>query len=56
MQAESVAYMVCKQIGIDTDEYTFEYVASWANGDTKKLSEQMEIVRKTADSIIANIN
>ena len=56
MQAESVAYMVCKQIGIDTDEYTFEYVASWASGDTKKLSEQMEIVRKTADSIIANIN
>ena len=56
MQAESVAYMVCKQIGIDTDEYTFEYVASWASGDTKKLSEQMEIVRKTADAITAKIN
>lgn len=55
MQAESVAYMVCKQIGIDTDEYTFEYVASWASGDTKKLSEQMDICRKTSDMIVGKL-
>ncbi len=51
MQAESVAYMVCKQIGIDTEDYSFEYVASWAHEDMDTLMEQMEIVKQTADVI-----
>lgn len=55
MQAESVAYMVCKGLGIDTDQYSFEYVASWAQADLKTLNQQMDIVRKTADHIIESV-
>lgn len=51
IQAESVAYMVCKMIGIDSDDYSFEYVASWAHEDIDKLMAQMEIVKQTADVI-----
>ena len=56
IQAESTAYMVCKELGIDTDDYTFEYVASWAQMDLKTLTEQMDIVRKTADAIITKLS
>ena len=55
VQAESVAYMVCKALGIDTDDYTFEYVASWSMQDINKLTEQMDIVRKTSDAIISKM-
>lgn len=55
VQAESVAYMVCKAIGIDSDDYSFEYVASWAQQDMKALTEQMNIVRTTADAMTAKI-
>lgn len=55
MQAESVAYMVCSELGIDTSDYSFEYVASWAHQDMKALQDQMTIVRKTADRITESL-
>jgi len=32
LEAESTAYVVCQHLGIDTAEYTFGYVATWAGG------------------------
>ena len=55
IQAESVAYMVCNSLGIDSSDYSFEYVASWAKQDMKTLTAQMEVVRKTADAITAQL-
>ena len=55
IQAESVAYMVCSDLGIDTSDYSFEYVAAWAEFDMKKLTDQMAIVKKTAESITESI-
>ncbi|MHB1772063.1 MAG: ArdC-like ssDNA-binding domain-containing protein [Acidimicrobiales bacterium] len=45
VEAESVAYLVCKEIGLSSESYSCGYVASWAHGDA-------EIVRKTADKVI----
>lgn len=56
VQAESTAYMVCSELGLDTSGYSFEYVASWAKMDMKMLRDQMDIVRKTADAIIEKIS
>lgn len=56
IQAESIAYLVCAQLGINTAQYSFEYVASWSKEEPKALNDQMEIVRKTADAIIAKMN
>ncbi len=32
LEAESVAYLVCQNLGIDSSEYSFGYVASWSGG------------------------
>lgn len=55
IQAESVAYMVCKNIGIDTAEYSFEYVAAWAGQNMKALTSQLDIVKKTAEALTEKI-
>ena len=52
LQAEAVAYIVCKEIGIDTSDYSFDYLASWSEGkDTKLLKKQMSTIQKTAQEI-----
>ena len=53
VQAESTAYVVCKHFGIDTDSYSFEYLAGWSSGkELKELKQSMNIVQKTADEFI----
>ncbi len=37
VEAESVAYVVCQHLGIDTSDYSFGYVAGWSRG--RKLTE-----------------
>jgi IrrE N-terminal-like domain len=37
LEAESVAYIVCAHSGIQSDDYSFGYVASWAGGDGKAI-------------------
>jgi antirestriction protein ArdC len=32
LEAESVAYIVCADLGIDSSEYSFGYLASWSGG------------------------
>lgn len=51
-RAESVAYVVCSHFGIDTSDYSFPYLASWASQDTKELNEQMGMIQKTSNEII----
>lgn len=54
LQAESVAYTVCKYMGLDTSEYSFEYVATWS-GEAKEIAKSLEVIRKTAKGIIDQI-
>ena len=52
VQAESVAYTVCSMLGIDTSDYSFEYVAGWSKGkEVKELNASMEVIRRTAKDI-----
>lgn len=56
VQAESVAYVVCSGLEIDTSDYSFGYIAGWSRGnDTKKLSANLEIIRKTAKAILEKL-
>lgn len=41
LEAESVAYVVCSQLGIDSGDYSFGYVASWV-GDTSLAKKALE--------------
>lgn len=45
VEAESVAYLVCHQLGIVSDDYSFAYLAHWSSGDTN-------LIRTTAERAI----
>ena len=43
-EAESIAFTVCSALGIDTSDYSFPYVASWASGkELKELKNSMDL-------------
>ncbi len=42
VEVESVAYIVCTAIGIDTGDYSFPYVTRWAEGSSELLKETAE--------------
>lgn len=54
--AESVAYTVCSAFGLDTKSYSFGYIAGWSKGqELNELQNKMEVIRKTAHSIISAV-
>lgn len=60
VQAESVAYVVSKNLGIDTSSYSFEYIASWSNlMEAKELKETLSSIKSISmeltDKIKSNI-
>ncbi len=44
-EAESVAHIVCKALGLDTQAYSDAYVLGWANGD-------LDLVKACADTVL----
>jgi antirestriction protein ArdC len=55
LEAESTAYVVCQTLGIDSSEYSFGYVTSWAGGGDeaqKKIRESGQKIQKAAHRII----
>ena len=55
--AESVAFVVAKHLGIDTDDYTFGYLNSWVNDKTPLvLQTQLPLIVKTAGSVIGRLD
>ena len=42
LEAESVAYVVCKYLGLDTSDYSFGYVAGWKGGDAEQAREAIK--------------
>jgi hypothetical protein len=57
VEAESVAFTVCKRYGLDTEDYSFGYIAGWSSGkDTKELKTSLERIKDTADRMITGID
>ena len=52
IEAESVAYLVCGANGLDTDAYSFGYVASWSGGDTDRIRATSERVLACARTVL----
>jgi antirestriction protein ArdC len=52
VEAESTAYLVCGELGLESDAYSFPYVAHWANGDLKVVAATADTAMKTADTIL----
>lgn len=57
VQAESVAYVVANNLGLDTSEYSFKYIASWAkNKDKEEMQIILNSIKDTAHDIINNFD
>ena len=57
VEAESVAYVVCQHFGINTSDYSFAYIAGWAEGkDMNQLKESLDTIRKAAGDMITAID
>ena len=50
--AESSAFVVLNHYGIDSSEYTFPYVAGWAE-DLQVLKRNLAGIQKTAHALIS---
>ncbi len=51
VEAESVAFMVCAEPGMDTKSYSLPYVARCSEGDTKVITQTAERVVSAARAI-----
>lgn len=58
LEAESVAYVVCQKLGIETGGYSFGYVAVWAGGG-ERAREALRIsgsrIQRAADAVLTTI-
>lgn len=56
VEAESIAYVVCNHFGLDTSDYSFGYVATWAGRQNINLLKQsMQTISQTAKAIITDV-
>ena len=57
VEAESVAYTVCKHYGLDTGDYSFGYIVGWSQGkEMDELKSSLQMIRKTSADMITEIN
>ncbi len=53
VQAESIAYVVCRAFGLNSSDYSFGYIAGWSSGrNVKELKSSLAIIEKTAKEIM----
>lgn len=52
IEAESVSYIVCNALGLDSADYSFKYVASWKS-KSQFLEKSLERIAKVSQSIIS---
>jgi hypothetical protein len=55
-EAESVAFLVCAELGLATDAYSFPYVATWAARDMRVVTAAADKALTCASEIIAALD
>ena len=57
VEAESVAYVVCQHLGINTSDYSFGYVAGWSDEkEVPELKASLNTIRNAAADMIHAID
>jgi IrrE N-terminal-like domain len=59
LEAESVAFVVCDDLGIDSSKYSFGYIATWAGGGDdadKAISTSAQRINKAARTILEQLD
>jgi len=55
LEAESTAYVVCQALGINSGDYSFGYVASWAGGGAQAIAgikASCERIQRSAATVL----
>ena len=58
LEAESVAFVVCDDLGLDSSPYSFGYIATWAGGGEnadKAISASAQRINKAAHTILEQL-
>ena len=55
VEAESIACIVCTYLGLDTENFNFSYITSWAEGDISKFKRNLDIISSHAKTLIKGI-
>jgi antirestriction protein ArdC len=58
LEAESIAYVVCRGLDIQTDAYSFGYVAAWAGGGDAAIAgirSSCAAIQRTATFVLASL-
>lgn len=56
IEAESVAYVVCQGLGLDTSDYSFGYIASWSSDkELKDLKASLDVIHTTSAEMLSKI-
>ena len=56
VEAESVAFLVCSELGLASDGYSFPYVATWAAGDMRTVTAAAEKALACASEIVSALD
>lgn len=52
VEAESVAYIFCQYLNVDSSAYSFEYLTAWSGGNTEILRDSFERIYSTSQQLI----
>ena len=55
VEAESVAFVICAELGLHSDDYSFPYVAHWSGGDPGAVRQAAERALGAARGILETI-
>ena len=55
IEAEALAFVICDYFGIDTSDYSFGYIASYANGDIEEMKKILNEIQSNAHEIIVQL-
>lgn len=57
VEAESVSYTICAYYGIETNENSFGYIASWSKDkELLELKASLELINQTANQLITEVD
>ena|GEM_PF-1441163 len=57
VQAESVAYIVCQHLGIETEPESFSYIYSWSSDkETPELLKSLSVIQSAAQEFLSTID
>jgi len=55
VEAESVTFMICVALGVNTTGYSLPYVASWSGGDLDKVTATADRVIRCAHQVLTDL-